>query len=57
MISVGQEGENDSLSTKANSIPAGGREAVQGSQAQRLPDESSLCLGREVEQGDTQAIV
>jgi hypothetical protein len=25
MMSVGQEGENDSLSTKANSIPAGGR--------------------------------
>jgi len=25
MMSVGQEGENDSVSTKANSIPAGGR--------------------------------
>lgn len=53
-MSVGQEGENDSLSTKANSIPAGGRAAVQGSQARRLSDESSLCLDREVEQDDTE---
>lgn len=54
MMSVGQEGENDSFSAKANSILAGGRAAVQGSQARRLSDESSLCLDREVEQDDTE---
>jgi hypothetical protein len=57
MMSVGQEGENDSLSTKANSI-AGGRAAVQGSRARRLPDEEgSLCLEREVEQDEYRATV
>lgn len=42
MMSVGQEGENDSLSAKANSIPAGGRRCrdlrLGGCRMKALPD-------------------